>query len=136
MLEKAPDDRTHPDVFRDARYTRFQRAHAAHDQIDFDTGSGCFVERGNCGRLEQRVHLGDDPPFPSILRVLRLVMDRAQDLLVQRERRLPQVFKLARPAQSGKLDEDVAHVGAHLLVGCKQAEIGIELRRARMVVPG
>ena len=95
-----------------------------------------LVQRGDDVRLEQRVHLGDDAALLSVPRVLRLVLDRAQHLLVQRERRQPQVLQLGRAPEPGQLDEDVAHVGADLLVAGEQAPVGVELGGARVVVAG
>ena len=34
--------------------------HAANDEIDFDAGLRCRIERFNHAGLEQGVHLGDD----------------------------------------------------------------------------
>jgi hypothetical protein len=46
------------------------------------------------------------------------------------------VLELAGLAQPGELLEDLGHVGADLFVGGEEAEVGVEARRARVVVAG
>ena len=136
MFQEAPDNGAHADIVGHAGNAGLQCAHAAHDEVDLDPGGGGLVERRDRRRLEQRVHLGDDAALLAVLGVLHFVLDRAQDLLVQRKWGLPEVLQLGCLAKACQLDKNVVDVDADLLVCREQAEIGIELGRARMVVPG
>ncbi len=115
---------------------RPQRADAAHDQIDLHAGLRGLVERLDHLRFEQRIHLGDDARLAAGTRDLGLGADRADQIRVQREGRLPQVVQRVGPAQSGQLLEHFVDVGADLLVAGEQAEVGVEAGRARVVVAG
>jgi len=53
VFEKAPDNRTHGDVLRQARHARLQRTHTTHDQIDLHAGLRRFVQLGDHGRFEE-----------------------------------------------------------------------------------
>ena len=68
--------------------------------------------------------------------MLDLAVDAFDHALEQGERRLQQPFHLVDLAQRGELQEDVVHVLADLLVVGEQAVIGVQPRRARVVVAG
>ena len=55
---------------------------------------------------------------------------------MQAERRDPQVVELAAFAKAGQLLEHLVHVGADFLVGGEQAEVGVELGGAWVVIAG
>ena len=136
VFEKAPDDRAHGNVLGKAWYTGAQRAHAAHDQIDFHPRARRFVQFGNDRRFEQRIHFRDDAGFLAGRGRFRLVPDRLEQMRVHRERRLPQALQLGLPADACQLLEDDVDVGAQRLVGGHQAEVRVQTGRARVIVAG
>ena len=136
MLEEAPEDRAHADILGDSWDAGPERADAAHDQVDLDPGVRGLVERLDDARLDQRVHLGDDPRRPAGEGVLGLARDAREERVVQRERRLQQLSELRGPRQARHLQEELVQVLADRLIAGKQAVVGIGARGARVVVAG
>ena len=97
-------------------------------------GLGRLVQLGDDLGLEQRVHLGHDPALLSGLRLLGFAPDGGNELSVQGEGRLPQMAQLAGLAQAGELHEHVVDVGTDLLVAAQHPEVGVQHRRARVIV--
>src|SRR6266704_3611565 len=60
MLEKAAENRSHPNIVGHPRDAGAQCARASNDQVDLHTGARCGVQRVDHGLLDQCVHLGDD----------------------------------------------------------------------------
>src|SRR6185436_7051679 len=136
VLEETSDDRAHANVLRQALDPGLERAYAAHQQLDFHARGRCRIQLFDDLRLEQRIHLGDDARRLAGAGLRRLIADRGDDPLVQRERRLPHVLHLAGAAEAGELLEDLRDVGAYLLVRGQQAEVGVQARGARVVIAG
>src|SRR5947207_15045826 len=62
MFEIPAQDRPHPDVLGKTLDVRAQAAHTADDQVDRSTVLRRSVERVDHLRIDQVVHLDDDPP--------------------------------------------------------------------------
>lgn len=95
-----------------------------------------FVQRRDHRQFQQRIHLRDDARTLAGACVVDLGADRLDDARMQRERRLPQLVQRQFAADAGQLLEYVVDVLADLLVGRHQPEVGVQARRARMVVAG
>ncbi|KOF51899.1 hypothetical protein AD428_23735, partial [Achromobacter sp. DMS1] len=134
MFQEAPHDGAHADVLGQARHAGAQRAYAAHDEVDFHAGLAGLVELLDDALFEQRVHLGHDARALAGLGGARLGADGRDHAVVQREGRLQQRLERAAGAQAGELGEHLVHVFAQAGVGGQQAEVGVEPRRAGMVV--
>ncbi len=136
MLQEAPDERAHADVFRQPRHAGPERAHAAHDQVDLDARARGLVELVDDGRLQQRVHLADDARALAGAGGARFRADVLDQVGMHRERRVPQVVQLHLGAGAGQQLEHVVDVFADGFVGRHQAEVGIEPGGLRVVVAG
>src|SRR6185503_8501020 len=75
VLEEAADDAHHADVVADALEAGPEAADAAHDQLDFDTGAGSFVEESNHALVDERVHLEDEVTGLALFLVVNLAPD-------------------------------------------------------------
>ncbi len=136
VLQEAAHDGAHADVLRQARHPGAQGAHAAHDQVDLHARLAGLVELGDDLLFEQRIHLGHDARPLARLGGARLGADQRHHALVQGERRLHQRLQCPTRAQAGQLGEHLVHVLAQLGIGGQQSEIGVQPRRAGMVVAG
>ena len=66
-------------------------------------------------------------PFASRAGDFGFVADGGDDIGLQREgRHLPDVPGLPGPTEAGELLEEFRHVGADLVVGGEQAEVGVK----------
>src|SRR5579862_3752461 len=81
MLEEAAHDGANANAVGEARNAGPQGTHAANDEIDFNPGLRCRVERFDYAWLEQRVHLGDDVRGAAGAGVFRLPPDQPQEAL-------------------------------------------------------
>ena len=136
VLEKAPDDRTHVNVLRHPGHAGPQRAHAAHDQIDFYARLRRAIQRMNHLRVDQCIHLRHHARALPFRRLIRFVRDQVEHRFVQRERRLQELLQATRPAHRRQLLEYLVHVLADGFVAREQAVVGVHARGARVVVAG
>src|SRR6266581_4344425 len=136
MFEEAADHRADPDVVGEAGHAGAQDADAADDQVDGDAGLAGLVERGDGLGLDQGVHLGDDAARAALARRRGFAANGGEQARMQSEWRLPEVAQAGGLAEAGDFLEEVADVLADFLVAGQQAEVGVEPRRARMVVAG
>jgi hypothetical protein len=128
------NDRADPDVLGESGNARPQTAHSAHDQVDRHTGRGGVVQRADDPRLDQRVHLGQDPGLLPPPGRLGLAADELEQALVQPEGSLHEALELACSAEAGELLEDRVHVLADRRIAAHQAEVGVLPGGLRVVV--
>ena len=139
MLQKPANNGTNTDVLRKASNARAQCANATHDQVNFYACTGCAIQRFDHFRFEQGIHLRNDVTARAALAALGnlyFIFDRCKYAGVQRERRLPDARQLARFSQAGQLNEHLINIRANFFVGCHQAEIRVQPRRAGVVIAG
>ena len=79
VFEKPADDADDPDALADACHPRSQTADPAHDQIDFNSGLRCRVERLDHLRVYECVHLRDYPRRLSFASICRFALDHLQE---------------------------------------------------------
>ena len=75
-------------------------------------------------------------PLPPAVDVGDFPLDEGEDVLVQGERRLVQPFQRRRAHEARELQEDLVDVLRQNRVGAEQAVVGVQARRARVVVAG
>ena len=63
-------------------------------------------------------------------------VDVLDQLALQLEGRQPSVVQPRQPALAGQVHEHLLHVGGELRVGREVAQVGVQARRARVVVAG
>ena len=133
MLEVAAHDGTDPYATGQPGHARTQAADAAHDEIDFHTGARGVVEGVDHGRVDQVVGLDDDAAlFPRLC----LGPDEVDDRLPQEGGRHQQLAVADVTGVAGEEVEELGEVVANVAVGGQQPEIGVEARRAGVVVAG
>ena len=118
-----------------ARDARAQAADAAHDEVDLDAGLRRAIERVDHLGVDERVHLADDarrpagraraPPRARSARgsASRMFTGATSSLRYSRWREI-----------AGERVEQIAHVGADRRAAGEQTDVGVEARRARVVV--
>src|SRR6056297_87215 len=134
MFQESSEDRTHLDVFRQARQPRAQAASAPNDEANDYAGPRCPVKGLDDLWLRQRVELGVYAGRSAGFGVIDFTLDSREQEVVQVEWGLHQFMHAGRPPEPGQLDEQRMDVLAELRVGGEEREIGICLCRALMVV--
>ena len=136
VLEEAAEDRAHADVLREARHARPQRAGAAHDQVDLHAGLRRRVQRADHVLLDQRVHLRDDARRLAFARVRasRRISSSTRPCIVNGAS--SRCFSRAAFARLVMCRNTSLTSAQIVRVGGEQPEVGVEPRRARMVVAG
>ena len=110
MLEEPTDHRGHANVLRYALDTRLQRTEPAHDEIHLDPSLGRPVENTDRLRIDQRVHLGNQPRRTARLGIGDLALDVPMQGALQGERRLQHLLQLAGLPHRRELLEHLLHV--------------------------
>ena len=136
MLQEATDDALDHDVLAHTRQAAPQAADAAHDQVDFHAGRRCAVERKDRIGIDQRVHLRDDASWAALARMLRLAINQFHEAAAHVRRRHQQLAVQLLATESRQCVEQVAHIGADARAAREQSEVGVELRRPRVIVAG
>ena len=131
MLQEAPDDAAHADVLSQLAG---QHARAPHDQIDLRPRIARAQQRLDQGLVGQRIHLGHHAPAQATPGGLAHRFDLGQHLLVQREGRKQHALHARQAAVAGQMHKQTIHVGRQARVGGQVADIGVQRRRARVVV--
>src|SRR5690606_20497012 len=107
MLEKAPDNRTYPDVLGQPWNSGLETTNATDDQVHLDPGLGGAIECLHQIRIGQCVDLENDPPPGSVARLAIHQLDQAA---MQGERGVEQLLDLERLAHPGELLEQLVDV--------------------------
>jgi len=136
MFQKTPDHRAHADALGQPGHARRQHAGAAHDEVD-----ACAVARGVDECPDQRgigqgVDLHDDACRPARTRRRSHLCDVRQQPLVHHEGGRQQVAGRPHMGLAGQLQEHGVGVGGEAGVGGEHAHVGVQARRARVVVAG
>ena len=136
VLEEPSDERADADVLREALDARPERAGRAGDDVDLRAGLRGEVQLLDELRVDEVVDLEADA---RVLARGGRGGDRA-DLLhepaPQRERRDEQLPEARRLPEAGDVVEEVGHVRGDLLVGGEDADVLVQARGRRVVVPG
>ncbi len=137
VLEQPPDDRDDADVLRDAGHAWAQAADAAHVEVDLHAGLRGAVERADAAAVDERVHLHRDPRRRVGASAPRSCA-RSRSMIPSRSwfGRHQHLAVVQRAPVAGQVVEHVGDVGADLLVGREQAEVGVQARRRGVVVAG
>ncbi len=138
VLQIAAHDRADANALRKANHLGAQRAHAADDEVDFDTSDRGSIERFDGLAIQQGVHLGDDPGGASGAGMVGLAGYEGEGVLRQCDGRDEQRAigaGLCLPVR-GEVAKNVLHRRCDLGTGGKQRDIGVEARRDRVVVAG
>ena len=136
MLEESAEDADDADVFGQSRDAGAQAAEAADDEVDFHAGLRGGVERLDDFRVLEGVHLGDDAGFAAGRGRARPRGGFSGETLAHVDRRDEQLAVIALERTAGEVVEEVDHVVGDLRVAGEQAEIGVELGGAGVVVAG
>ena len=113
-----------------------QAADAADDQVDRHAGLRRAIERADHLIVGDRVHLDDDARRPRAAGVLGLAVDQLGEPVAQLHRRDEQRLELALIRVAGQIVEDVRDVRHDVGIGGEQTQVGVDLRRLRVVVAG
>ena len=97
VFQEAADDGPHPNPLRESGHTGPQAAHAADDQVDLRSSLRGFVECIDNLRVNQAVHLENDPTTR-----LAPLPDQPDDTGTQTDGRDQQLAEAALPAVSGE----------------------------------
>ncbi len=136
VLQIASDDTLDTDVFGKPRNAGPQAANPPHHQIDLHPGAAGVIESVNDFRMHQRVHLGPDGGGFSRASVLRLGADKAQQFLLQTDRRIAEFFELGRLGIAGDVIEKLTGIAPQGGVRREQRQVGVNLRRHRVIIAG
>ncbi len=136
MLEEATEHADDADVLGELGHAGAQAADAADDEIDFHARLRCVVERLDHRPIDESVHLQHDTTGGPGRRVGGHAAHLGDDPLAQIGRRDEQLAVALRPAESGQVVEEVGDVGGDVGPAREEAGIGVQPRRARVVVAG
>jgi len=135
MFEKAADNTAHPYAVTHPAHAGAQRTHAADDQVNFHSGLRGAIQGHDDVFIEQGIHLGDNAGGTSVTRMLGFALDQAQASFRQIQRRHQQRFIVGMLGICGEKTEDVMHRSVDFRIGGQQTQIGVDARRACVVIP-
>ena len=136
MLEKSADDAEDADIFAQPGNLWPQTTNAADDQIDLHAGAGSFVEFLDDLLIHERVEFHDDAAGSPGQGVIALALDQCGQRVFQIERRDEQFFHAGITGEPGEGVEDDRDFLGDLRIGGQQTEVGVDARRARVVIAG
>ena len=131
MLEEPVDHRPDPDVLGQTRHPGAQAAAAADDHVDRRPGPGGPVEGIDHLGVGQSVHLQDDAPVRS---GVRLAVDPGDDPAPQRHGGHHQPTEFGRLPEARHVVEQGRHVGREDRVPAQQPEVLVTQCRPLVVV--
>ena len=136
MFEEAPDNALDPDVLREAGHAGPQAAYAAHDEVDFDAGGRCPVERVHDLRIDERVHLAPDLRRAAGFGVGDFLFDEFDEPRRKRQRRHGDLVEPLGFRVAGRVVEQAGCVVAEGPVRREEGQVRIDARIDRVVVAG
>src|SRR5262245_43355172 len=134
VLQIAVDDGDGADAVGQAGHAGSQAADAAHDQVDLHAGLARRVQLLDDGGIDEAVHLGDEPSRAPRARVVGLPPDALDEAVAQVGGSDQQVVEAARLGVAGEHVEQLGQVLADRLARREEAEVGVHVRCADVVV--
>src|SRR5262249_38966308 len=136
VLEKAPDDALDADVLGKSGHTRPQAADAADNELDLNAGLGGAVECVDDAGIDHRVELRPDVAGTAGLHMLDLLLDILEQPRFEIDRGERDFFQVLGLGIARYIVEQPRSIPAERRLGGEEGEIGIDLRRHRMIVAG
>src|SRR5438046_6771635 len=136
VLEKAPDDALHSNVFGKPAYSWTQTADAPHDQIDLHTGIGGAIKCVDDGRVDYLVHFRPDLSGPSGAGVLDLGFDELEQALPEIDRSERDLLQMRRGRVPRHVVEETSSIPAERGITCEEREVRVNLGGVGMIVTG
>lgn len=134
VLQKPADDTADPYVLRQTRDARPQATDAPNYQINRDPGIGGFVKLIDDIRVDQRVHLDDDPGWQSRLRVFDFLLDMPDDEVAHPDRRNYDFFQMFGWRRPCNVIEDRRGILAEIRIAGEERQVGVNLGRDRVII--
>src|SRR4029077_7848538 len=117
-------------------YPRAQAADAAHDELDAHAGLRGFVERLDHRPVDEAVHLEHDTTRGPGSRIRAHAPHFVDDALAQVGGGDEELAVALRTAEAGQVVEQVGDVGGDVGPAREEAGVGVQPRRARVVIAG
>ena len=136
VFEEAADNAAHTNAAADAANAGAQRADAAHEEIDFDSGLRSAIERLNHVFIEERIHLGDNARGTALAGVFGLAIDERHAAPGEIERGDHQRAVAGVLGVSGQEAENILYGAGNFWIGGQEAEVGVEASGGGVVVAG
>ena len=136
MLQKAPNDGAHANVFGFIIHIRSQATRATHDQLDANARFRRLAQRGHHDFVGQRVDFRHDQRGLARFGKFDFRANGREDVVLHGVRCPPQMFELRWLRQARQMMKNRGDIFTDFLVGGEQSEVGVEACSRRVVVAG
>src|SRR6185503_5376222 len=135
VLEELADDRSDTYSLRDARQPRLQRASSTHDEVHLDARTRSPIEHFDDRHVDDGIELEHDMGRPTRRSMGDLALDEVDETLAEVVWRDEQSPEGPLPRKTGEDVEQVGDIGADLGPCGEEAQVHVQARRLRVVVP-